>query len=98
MTGGVVVILGSTGRNFGAGMTGGVAYVWDTAGLMNADHKYHAEFVDTRALSDCEQAEQTRVRDLIQQHAHKTNSRIGQQLLESWPTSVQQLLRVAPKG
>ena len=98
MTGGVVLVLGSTGRNFGAGMTGGVAYIWDPCGSTKADHKYHAEFVETRALNDCDCAEQTRVRDLIQQHAHKTNSLIGQRLLQSWPTSVHQVLRVAPKG
>ncbi len=98
MTGGVVVILGSTGRNFGAGMTGGVAYIWDAIGRSVAQQKYEAEFVETRRLNDCDGTERTRVRELIQQHARKTGSRIGRQLLERWPATVQQILRVAPKG
>jgi glutamate synthase (NADPH/NADH) large chain len=98
MTGGVVVILGPLGRNFGAGMTGGVAYVWDPCGPAKAHQKYHPEFLETRPLNDCDCAEQTRVRELIQQHAHKTDSRIGRQLLESWSATVQQLLRVVPKA
>ena len=98
MTGGVVVILGSIGRNFGAGMTGGVAYTWDSSGGAKAQQKCHGEFVETCPLHDCDCAEQARVRELLQQHAAKTDSRIGQRLLESWPTTVKQILRVAPRS
>lgn len=98
MTGGVVVILGSIGRNFGAGMTGGVAYVWDSSGSAKAEQKCHSEFVETRSLHDCDCAEQERVRDLLQQHADKTDSHIGQRLLEDWSTTVQQISRVAPRS
>jgi len=98
MTGGVVVILGSIGRNFGAGMTGGVAYIWDSSGGAKARQKCHSEFVETCPLPDCDRAEQARVRELLQQHADKTGSRIGQRLLESWPTTVKQVLRVAPRS
>ena len=96
MTGGVVVILGSIGRNFGAGMTGGVAYIWDSSGSAKAQQKCHSEFVETCRLRDC--AEQARVRDLLQQHAAKTDSRIGQRLLENRSTTVKQILRVAPRS
>ena len=61
MTGGVVVILGSTGRNFGAGMTGGVAYVWDAIWpRRSAAEICTAEFVETRRLNDCDCTERTR--------------------------------------
>ena len=98
MTGGVVVILGPTGRNFGAGMTGGVAYVWDPDHTFEAGRKFHLEFVETSLLEDCVSKEQVLVRDLLQRHIHKTGSRIGQQLLECWPETLAKILRVAPKG
>jgi glutamate synthase (ferredoxin) len=98
MTGGVVVILGATGRNFGAGMTGGVAYVWDPDNTFEAGHKFHPEFVETDLLDDCGYKEQALVRDLLQQHIRKTGSRVGQQLFETWPETLGQMFRVAPKG
>jgi glutamate synthase (ferredoxin) len=98
MTGGVVVILGATGRNFGAGMTGGVAYVWDPNRCFETRRKFHPEFVQTDLLDDCSYQEQVLVRNLIEEHTRKTGSRIGQQLFERWPESLGQILRVAPKG
>jgi glutamate synthase (NADPH/NADH) large chain len=98
MTGGVVVILGATGRNFGAGMTGGVAYVWDPDRTFETGRKFHPEFVETDLLDDCSYHEQVLVRNLIQEHTRKTGSRVGQQLFESWPETLGQILRVAPKG
>jgi glutamate synthase (NADPH/NADH) large chain len=98
MTGGVVVILGATGRNFGAGMTGGVAYVWDPDRTFESGRRFHPEFVETDLLDDCSYQEQVLVRNLIQEHTRKTSSRVGQQLFESWPETLGQMLRVAPKG
>src|SRR5271166_1261885 len=97
MTGGTVVILGATGRNFGAGMTGGVAYVWDPDGGFQTEQKFHPEFVETEVLNDCDYKEQANVRELLQLHVCKTGSRLGQKLFETWPEAVQQMLRVAPK-
>ena len=97
MTGGMVLILGSTGRNFGAGMSGGRAYVWDDDGSFVADQKFHPEFVDAKALAECDWEEQTAVRELLYQHAMKTSSRIGQQLVNDWPKTRRLMLRVAPK-
>jgi glutamate synthase (ferredoxin) len=98
MTGGVVVILGATGRNFGAGMTGGVAYVWDPDHTFESGRKFHPEFVATDLLDDCTYQEQSLVRGLLQQHIRKTGSRVGQQLFEHWPQTLGQILRVAPKA
>jgi glutamate synthase (ferredoxin) len=98
MTGGVVVILGATGRNFGAGMTGGTAYVWDPERSFQTEQKFHPEFVETRSLGECDCQEQASVRSLLQQHILKSGSRLGQQLLAGWPEARSQILRVAPKS
>ncbi|MGO9516349.1 MAG: glutamate synthase large subunit [Candidatus Korobacteraceae bacterium] len=97
MTGGMVVVLGATGRNFGAGMTGGTAYVWDPAGSFRTGQKFHPDFVETRPLEECASEEQASLHDLLHQHARKTGSRTGQKLIGTWPQTLQQMLRVAPK-
>ncbi len=97
MTGGVIVILGTIGRNFAAGMTGGVAYVWDQDGRSRVAEKCHPQFVDTLPLTDCDCGEQALVRQLVQWHFDKTNSRLGQRLLERWPETLHQITRIAPK-
>jgi len=97
MTGGVVVVLGRTGRNFGAGMTGGVAYVWDQDKSFVDEQKFHPEFVETKALADCVSSEREAVRELIQQHVDKTGSRSGQQLANRWQEVLAQMVCVAPK-
>jgi len=96
-TGGVVVVLGRTGRNFGAGMTGGVAYVWDESGRFVAEQRFHPEFVETKALADCVGSEQESVRELVQQHASKTGSQLGQRLVDRWQEVVSQMVCVTPK-
>ena len=95
MTGGIVLILGTTGRNFGAGMTGGVAY------LLNPDfvagRMYHPD-VEVTALANCGAAEQASVHDLLRQHVVLTESSLGRALFEDWRGTLQHLLRVAPKA
>ncbi len=98
MTGGVVVILGATGGNFGAGMTGGKAYIWDQDGRFRTQKKFHPEFVEINSLTDCDSEEQALVGDLLQKHVSKTGSRLGQQLISNWPRTLQQILRLVPKG
>jgi glutamate synthase domain-containing protein 3 len=79
MTGGLVVVLGPTGRNFAAGMSGGVAYVLD-------EHDAFAErcnmgMVGFEALSDADAAE---LRGLIEEHRQRTGSPVAQRVLEQW--------------
>ena len=97
MTGGVVLILGPTGRNFGAGMTGGVAFVWNPDGDFVGRKMYHPEFVEVMALANCNAAEQTFVHELLRQHGVMTQSSLGRALFEDWRETLQHLLRVAPK-
>src|SRR5208283_5823777 len=96
MTGGLVLILGETGSNFGAGMTGGVAYVWDPTGVFD-EQKYHPDFVGLELLDDCTHDEQALVHSLLEQHIEKTASKLAKRLHQGWPVTLKQVVRVAPK-
>ncbi len=80
MTGGVVVVLGATGRNFGAGMTGGVAYVLDDAGDFEA--RCNRELVGLEAVEDDEE-----LRALVSEHLARTGSAVAARLLTDWRPS-----------
>jgi glutamate synthase (NADPH/NADH) large chain len=95
MTGGLVLVLGRTGRNFGAGMTGGVAYVWNPD--FRARPMHHPDFVEVTALANCSAAEKSQVQELLRQHVAMTESSLARALVEGWPTTLQDLFRVAPK-
>jgi glutamate synthase (ferredoxin) len=93
MTGGKVVILGSTGRNFAAGMSGGVAYILDEAGDFAT--RCNQQMVGLEKLEDPEEIQD--LRQLIQKHADLTQSQKAQQVLANWETSVTQFVKVMPK-
>jgi glutamate synthase domain-containing protein 2/glutamate synthase domain-containing protein 3 len=92
MTGGRVVVLGSTGRNFGAGMSGGIAYVYDEhhgfAGCCNT------ELVELEPLSEHDEAE---LKDLIAEHAERTGSSVAERMLDDWDASVGRFVKVMPR-
>ncbi len=92
MTGGRVVILGSTGRNFAAGMSGGVAYVWDPndAFLGNCN----LGMVELEKVETDEDAAE--LRGLIEQHAAYTGSTVASDLLERWEEALPQFVKVMP--
>ena len=79
MTGGKVVILGSTGRNFAAGMSGGVAYVYDPNGTF--EENLNAEMVDLDALDD---DDVDWLQGAIVAHVDATDSAVGQRILSDW--------------
>ncbi|WP_029109040.1 glutamate synthase large subunit [Mycobacterium sp. URHD0025] len=95
MTGGKVVILGPTGRNFAAGMSGGVAYVYDPAGVLGEN--LNTEMVELEALD----AEDTVwLRDFIAAHVDATDSAVGQRVLDSWDRSdgaLKHFVKVMPR-
>ncbi len=93
MTGGRVVILGHTGRNFAAGMSGGVAYVLDEQGEFAAN--CNKEMIDLEVLSDLAEIEE--VKTLIERHAGYTRSAIAERVLADWPASLPKLVKVMPK-
>ncbi len=94
MTAGVVVVLGRTGRNFGAGMSGGVAYLLDDAG--DLETRLNPALVGHDAVVDPDEIE--RLRSLIAQHLERTGSEYARELIEAWPESVERFRRVAPRG
>jgi glutamate synthase (ferredoxin) len=93
MTGGRVVILGSTGRNFAAGMSGGIAYVLDEDG----DFPLHCnhEMVYLERLED--ETEIKEVQVMIRQHAEYTNSELAWRILSDWDEKFPKVVKVVPK-
>ncbi|MFV9504158.1 MAG: glutamate synthase large subunit [Oscillochloridaceae bacterium umkhey_bin13] len=79
MTGGTVVILGGTGRNFGAGMTGGVAYILDEANTL--ERRHNPQLIELRPLNARDEA---RVQALIKRHVELTGSGRGAEVLARW--------------
>ena len=84
MTGGRVVVLGKTGRNFAAGMSGGIAYVLDVDG--DFARRCNTQMADLEPLDDL--SEQEEVRQMIRRHAEYTGSRHAQGLLDRWERRV----------
>ena len=93
MTGGVVVILGPVGRNFAAGMSGGVAYIWAPdrdAFRLNCN----LGMVELEDVFD--EADQEQLRTLLQAHLEHTGSSIAQRLLADWPGVITEFVKVMP--
>ncbi len=93
MTGGRVVVLGTTGRNFAAGMSGGIAYVLDEKGDFKT--RCNTSMSDLFALED--QAEIDSLYELIKQHAEATKSQKAFKVLALWEQSVKQFVKVLPR-
>ncbi|SIM42214.1 Putative ferredoxin-dependent glutamate synthase [Mycobacteroides abscessus subsp. abscessus] len=92
MTGGTVVVLGPTGRNFAAGMSGGVAYVYDPdKRLMD---NLNDEMVDLDALDPDDQQV---LRSLIEKHVAATDSAVGQRILADWSGHSDSFVKVMPR-
>jgi glutamate synthase (NADPH/NADH) large chain len=92
MTGGVVVILGETGRNFAAGMSGGVAYVHDIDQTFAS--RCNAELVDLDPLSEPDLQE---LHDLIKKHQQYTGSSTASRILTDWQTAKNLFIKVMPR-
>ncbi|MEX2544330.1 MAG: glutamate synthase large subunit, partial [Phycisphaeraceae bacterium] len=92
MTGGRVVVLGRTGRNFAAGMSGGIAYVWDAEGefLQNCN----LGMVDVEKVESTEDVDE--VRELVGRHVEHTGSTAGQHVLDNWAEVREQFVKVMP--
>jgi glutamate synthase (NADPH/NADH) large chain len=91
MTGGRVVVLGPTGRNFGAGMSGGVAFVYDPTGVF--PNLVNHEMVDLEAL---EEEDQEWLRATVRRHADETGSAVAARLLARWHEEVRSVVKVMP--
>ncbi|MFT7130230.1 MAG: glutamate synthase (NADPH/NADH) large chain, partial [Gammaproteobacteria bacterium] len=92
MTGGRVVVLGKTGRNFAAGMSGGIAYIWDKDSKFK--NNCNMGMVELESLEV--DADRDEVKSLIENHFEFTGSTIAKQLLADWDTAVSQFIKVMP--
>ena len=94
MTGGRVVVLGPTGRNFAAGMSGGIAYVLDETG--DFPSRCNQAMVGLERLEDEEEIEQ--VREMIQRHVQYTGSERAAHILAHWEEYVPKFVKVMPRA
>jgi glutamate synthase (NADPH/NADH) large chain len=92
MTGGRAVILGPTGRNFAAGMSGGVAYIWDPEDKFPPN--CNMEMVQLEKVSDEDDINE--LRDLIEEHTRITGSNVGAQILNDWSKALKEFVKVMP--
>ena len=92
MTGGRVVVLGETGRNFGAGMSGGIAYVWDTKGnFPGMCNTGTFELEQLEVYSDIAEC-----RSLIKRHLEYTGSSVAEAILSNWQNEISNFVKVMP--
>ena len=92
MTGGRVVVLGPTGRNFAAGMSGGIAYVWNPDG--DFDYFCNMELVELSLIEDV--ADNRELHRLVSAHYKHTRSPLAHRMLDDWDTYVKQFIKVIP--
>ena len=92
MTGGKVIVLGNTGRNFAAGMSGGIAYVYDP------DNKFVNGLCNTETIEfeDILADDAADLKSWIEKHVLYTNSKLGERLLADWDNSLKNFVRVMP--
>jgi len=93
MTGGRVVVIGATGRNFAAGMSGGIAYVYDK--LKNFKEKCNLEMVDLERPSSADDV--SNVYNLLKNHFKYTQSQLAERILDNFSREIKRFLKVMPK-
>ena len=93
MTGGVVAVIGSTGRNFGAGMSGGIAYVYDPDGDFRI--RFNDGLADLENLAEPDDIAELRA--LLQEHLERTGSGPARRILDEWQNSVGKFRKVMPR-
>ncbi len=91
MTGGVAIILGDTGRNFAAGMSGGVAYVWNKSG--DFESKVNKEMVNLEELTT---EDENIIRMFVENHAEFTKSEVANEVLTNWKEVIRQFVKIMP--
>jgi len=94
MTGGRTVILGPTGTNFAAGMSGGVAYVYDPTGEFRNGDRVNMELVSLESVHD--DAEGAWLQQVISEHTSLTSSAVGGRMLDDWESVRSSFVKVLP--
>ncbi len=96
MTGGVVVVMGRVGTNFGAGMTGGSAWVYDADGTFVSSSRYHPEFVVAEGFDFVSADSQDALKCLIETHLERSESGLAKAMLADWPKAASAFVRLTP--
>ena len=96
MTGGLAVVLGSTGINFGAGMTGGLAWVYDEDGEFLSTARFHKDFLRPETWEELDQCGRQSIRELVESHATKTASTRAHWLMANWKEEAKKFVRLTP--
>jgi glutamate synthase (NADPH/NADH) large chain len=97
MTGGTVAVLGKAGINFAAGMTGGMAWVYDEDGSFVAEQRFHPDFVTAERFDELTAEEQEPLRALVARHAEEASSSLAQGMLADWANRARAFVRLSPK-
>jgi glutamate synthase (NADPH/NADH) large chain len=97
MTGGLVVVLGATGINFGAGMTGGLAWVYDEDGDFISQGRVHSAFLQPETWDELDKTSRQSIREWVELHAAKTTSARARMLLAHWEDESRKFVRLTPK-
>ncbi|MCW8934807.1 MAG: glutamate synthase large subunit [Gammaproteobacteria bacterium] len=92
MTGGRIAVLGTIGRNFAAGMSGGIAYIWDHAGDLST--KCNMGMVELETVSAAEDINE--LKTMIENHLKYTGSAVAERLLKDWDGALSQFVKVMP--
>ena len=97
MTGGTVAVLGRAGINFAAGMTGGLAWVYDADGTFVGEQRFHPEFVTAEAFATLAADDQDVLKRLIERHAAEASSSLAAAMLGDWENRAKGFVRLTPK-
>ena len=92
MTGGAVLVLGKIGRNFGAGMSGGIAYIYINEQF--SKNKFNMEMIDLESIKD---QDEDIISDMLENHFSNTNSKIAKMILSKWSKEKNNFIKVMPK-
>ncbi len=97
MTGGLVVILGSVGSNFGAGMTGGLAWVHDSDGSFVREGRYHPDFVTPESFNDVNAETRAALKGVVEAHVAESSSSLAKSMLSDWERTASLFVLLVPK-
>ena len=98
MTGGTVVVLGDVGMNFGAGMTGGLAWIYDADGSFISQKRYHPEFIEAEVFGSLTGKSQADLKSLVMEHAERSESSLAKTMLADWINKSLPFVRLTPKA
>ena len=92
MTGGIAIILGDFGRNFAAGMSGGIAYLYNINGYFD-EKKFNLEMVELESLK---KEDIKTIKKIVQNHLKYTNSSVAKNIIRSWDKEIKNFIKVMP--